>query len=100
MFTAPKVCAGLTLQATTQHSTYDIAISVISVLHAILILRLYGLYGSKKLAYALSILLAATIAAEVYIVVQYAPTFVQVGLGKEIGNVCVPSVPHNMVMIW
>lgn len=70
------------------------------MLHAILILRLYGLYGSRKLAYALSVLLAATIAAEVYIVVQYAPTFVETGLGKEIGNVCVPSYSHKLTLIW
>ena len=75
-------------------------ISVISVVHAILILRLYGLYGTKKLVYALSILLALTIAAEFYVAVKFAPNLVGLNLGKEIGEVCTPNFSHKVTLIW
>ncbi|KAJ3534775.1 hypothetical protein NM688_g7082 [Phlebia brevispora] len=75
-------------------------ITVIYTIHAILILRLYGLYGSKKLMYALSTLLALAFGAELYVAVSFSPTFIAVDLGSPIGNVCVTENTSKMSFVW
>lgn len=104
MFTPHKVCNDHILsycRRTLSLAGADTGISVISMLHAILILRLYALFGSKKLAYGLSLLLFATIIAEVYIVIKYAPSFGEASLGQGLGNTCVvPPYSHGLTLIW
>ncbi|KAJ3552639.1 hypothetical protein NM688_g4045 [Phlebia brevispora] len=75
-------------------------ISIIYTVHAILILRLYGLYGSKILMYTLSTLLCLAFAAELYVAVTFSPTFISVDLGPVIGNACVTENTTKMSFIW
>ena len=69
-------------------------------MHAILILRLYGLYGSKKMLYMLVLLLSLALGAEIYIAVMFSPDFAEIGLGPGIGNVCVTESTIRMSYVW
>ena len=68
--------------------------------HAILIFRLYGLYGSRNLTYALCALSALSVATGTYVAVVYVPYFTAYYLGPSIGTVCVPSGEHLMSLVW
>ena len=72
----------------------------IYTVHSILILRLYGIYGSKKLVYILCALLGVSLAVEIYVIVKFAPKFLEVDLGPSIGHVCVTAQTRNMAFIW
>ncbi|KAJ3552635.1 hypothetical protein NM688_g4043 [Phlebia brevispora] len=76
------------------------AVSVIYTVHAILILRLYGLYASKRLLYCLLTLFGFAFAAELYIAVRFTPTFLAVSLGPPIGSVCVTQDMTKLTFIW
>ena len=70
------------------------------VVHTILILRLYGLYASKRLAYSLAVLLCLCLAAHAFIVSAYSPTFTVLDLGMGVGKVCVPQDIAKVAFIW
>ena len=75
-------------------------ICIIFSLHTILILRLYGLYGCKKLMYALLLLLGSTTAAELYIALSYAPHSTTLSLGLGVGGICQPDFLPKLTLIW
>ena len=69
-------------------------------IHAIFILRLYGLYGSKRMVYSLSSLLVLTLLAEIYVAVQLLPHFSAVATDPSIGSVCVSGTGHQFAFVW
>ena len=69
-------------------------------LHSILILRLYGLYGSAKLAYFLLSLLCLACAAEIYVLLTDASNYIEVDVGFGIGNTCVLDGPVKLSFVW
>ena len=68
--------------------------------HSILALRLYGLYRSKRLGYFLLALLCISVAAEVYILIVYAPDETAFNAGPTIGSVCVMTNGSKFLYLW
>ena len=69
-------------------------------IHTILVFRLYGLYGSKKLAYGLTAVLFLAVGGEIYTSVAFSPNFEDIGLGPTIGYVCYPIDARQASWIW
>ena len=67
---------------------------------SILALRLYGLYGSKKLGYFLLALLCLVFAAEMYIIISDLPESTVVNLGPDLGSDCVLYDTTRMAYMW
>lgn len=67
---------------------------------AILIIRIHGMYGSRKLAYALWSLLVICFGVELYLAIKYVPGLVELDLGPVIGNFCVAVNLPNVDLIW
>ena len=93
-----NMCA--TIAELTIYDLLTLGIVTIYTVHIILVLRLYGLYGNKRLMYALSAFLCLSFVAEVYVVVTLAPNSTVVDLGPRIGRVCVPTVADELPFIW
>ena len=89
-----------TIAELTIYDLLTLGIVTIYTVHIILVLRLYGLYGNKRLMYALSAFLCLSFVAEVYVVVTLAPNSTVVDLGPRIGRVCVPTVADELPFIW
>lgn len=65
-----------------------------------MIIRLYGMYGSKSLAWALWVLLTFCFSAELYIAITFIPNDSEIDLGSTIGHVCVPQDTSKMDLVW
>ena len=63
-------------------------------------LRLYGLYGSKKLGYFFSALLCLVLAAEVYVLIADAPNGIVIDIGASIGSICGLTNASRLLFIW
>ena len=80
--------------------TVYLGICTIYTIHAILILRLYGLYGSMRLVYGLCCLVVLTLAAEIYIAVVLVPPFTAMQTVPSIGVMCIPGPGNAFALIW
>lgn len=70
------------------------------VVHAVLIYRLYGLYGSKWVVLGLLVALFAAVSGEIYIILTFAPSFEAVDLGPTFGSVCVADNTRKIALVW
>ena len=70
------------------------------MVHAILILKLYGLYGSKSLVYALSFLLFSTLTADIYIAATLLPRFDAIISVPGVPSICAGNAGPHFVLIW
>ena len=68
--------------------------------HSILVLRLYGLYGSKRLVYLLLTFLCVAFAAEVYVLVAYAPNSISIDVGMHVGRACMVTDTSKTGFVW
>ena len=69
------------------------------MIRVILVFRIYGLYRSKKLLYALVLLLVLAFGADTYIIVMFSLNFVDIDLGPGIGNACVPEMTQKLSFV-
>lgn len=74
-------------------------IFTVYMVHAILILRFYGLYGSKRLAYSLLALLLISLGGEIYIADKLLPHFHAASI-PVLGSICVGDPGNEFAMIW
>ena len=77
----------------------DQGILTIYALHIILLLRLYGLYGGKRLVYGLSCLMLCAFGADICIVAMREPLYTTVSI-PHIGVLCVPKSGDAFRVIW
>ena len=68
--------------------------------HSILVLRLNGLYRSKKVAYTLATLLGLAFAVEVYILLMFALNSYELDINFNIGRICVVSDTSKVAFVW
>ena len=71
----------------------------IYTVHAILVLRLYGLYGNKRMVYGLLFLLFCSLAVEIYVAAKLLPHF-HVESIPSLGPVCVGEPGNKFALIW
>ena len=70
-------------------------------MHIILILRLYGLYGSRRLAFILGCLMILALGVDLYIVIKLEPTFSAMDTGvPSVGVFCVPGPRNTFAFVW
>ena len=77
-----------------------IGTTIVYILHAIMVLRVHGIYGSRPLLYTLCALLPISLGIELYIVLTFAPKYIEADLGPVIGRVCVPEDARKAPLIW
>ena len=70
------------------------------MVHGILALRLYALYGSKVLGCFLSTLLSLAVTAEIYALISYRLDAIDVDLGQTIGSVCFVVATPMGSFLW
>ena len=80
--------------------TPHIAVLTIYAVHAILVLRLYGLYSKKRFVYGLSLLLIVTLSVDIYIAVTMLPRFDTVLTIPGIETVCAGDTSTHFAFIW
>ena len=72
---------------------------VVFAVHAILVIRLYGIYGSKRFLCMISTLHFLASAAELYMVIARGPTYVAIDL-PGLGDICVPLNIKELSVVW
>ena len=81
-------------------SCHAIGMITLYVVHAVLIYRLYGLYGSKWVVLGLLVALFSAVSGEIYIILTFAPSFEAVDLGPTFGSVCVADNTRKIALVW
>ncbi|KAJ3559930.1 hypothetical protein NM688_g41 [Phlebia brevispora] len=78
------------------------SLMVVSTCHAILILRLCGVYDRVKiLLYFLLSFFSLTIGINLYIIASFLPVFEVVNLSSSVGNFCSPERdPKGLLLLW
>ena len=80
--------------------TLQAGVFTIFAVHVILVMRLYGLYGSKRVMYGLCSLLCSTTAVEIYVVSRLVPNLYAVTSVPSVGAICVSTVGSKFALIW
>ena len=81
------------------HLNCYIGCIVVYAVHAILVIRLYCIYRSKRLLYLISAFLFLASVAEVYMVVARGPTAVIIFM-PGVGDICVPLNIKELSVVW